>query len=263
MSTEVKNRRKVYGSSSAFLWGRVVFTDSKAGCLRNILLQANDVREGDIPEKYKEMGAVNEARYEQYLKDMGIQYQREFKVEHSIIPDSNVTFSGRVDFIRELPGYKEVEELKSTDSKTKRRNVIKNGAWVPENLAQAVSYMISLECITGRLVYTYFERDEGGKLMMEDERAFEILIEPSGRISVDGSPTQFSVNDQLNHRLAARAVIDTGNVWDRPYNWDSAFKSPCKYCPFNKACDKYDEGNMSSTEFIDEAKKLITTKEQK
>lgn len=248
--------KKVYMSNSGFMWGRVVFTDYKSGCIRNILLSANGVREGEINKKYQVLGELNEERYEAYLKSIGANYVRELAVKHPITPDSEVVLSGRIDFLRQLTGFVEVDELKSTDSTNKRREVIKKGKWVTENLAQAISYMISMECVTGRLVYTYYEMDDITKQYEpRDERAFEIMIESSGRISVDGTPTQFSVNDQLNHRLAAKTAIETHTVWDRPYNWDKPFQSPCKFCPWSSTCDKYDDGKLADTDaFIHDAK---------
>ncbi len=217
----------------------MVFTDSKAGCVRNILLQSHHVRESSIPEKYKIMGAANEARYGKILKESGIKYDVEKPIKYALTAVPSVMFSGRADFIRYLDSQIVVDELKSMDSKNKAREVIKNGNWVPENLAQLISYMVATQTPDGRLIYTQFEDGEPTK-----ERAFEIVIDEAGRICVDGTPTKFTVYDQIAHLNLAARLIENNEVGERPYNWNAPFKSPCGYCPFKATCDKFDAGEL-------------------
>jgi hypothetical protein len=255
---------KLYGSSSAFLWGRVVFTDNKTGCLRNILLQSQGVREGSIAQKYIDIGNMNEERYEKHLKDSGIKYDREFVIKQSVPAVPSVYVSGRVDFIRYLDSGAVVDELKATESKTKLREVIKNGQWVTENLAQLVGYMVALKTSLGRLTYGYYEVPKGKKAHeFKLERAFEVLIDDAGRICVDSAPTQFTVHDQIAHTNAAARVIQSGEIWDRPYLWSVPFKSPCQWCPFKASCDAYDAGQIKDlTEFVKSAKAALLTKQE-
>ncbi len=246
-------RKTVYGSSSAFAWGRLVFTDSKAGCIRNILLQSHGVREGSIPEKYKIMGAANEARYNKILADSGIKYDQERPIKHAVAAVPSVLFSGRADFIRYLDSTVVVDELKSMDSKNKAREVLKHGNWTPENLAQLIAYMVGMQTPDGRLIYTQFEDGEPTK-----ERAFEIVIDEAGRICVDGAPTKFTVYDQIAHLNAAARAIENNEIWERPYNWNAPFKSPCGYCPFKATCDKFDAGEIKDVQaFVMSAKEDI------
>lgn len=254
-----KQNKKIHGSSSAFAWGRIVFTEYKGGCLRTILLNSYGVREGDIQEKYKILGALNEERHEEILKESGVKYDREFVVKQAVPSNPTVSFSGRVDFVQHLDSGIVVEELKSTDNKNKLREVIKNGTWVTENLAQLVSYMVALRTPIGRLIYTYYDLDKTtGKYEAKKDRAFEVVIDDAGRICVDSAPTRFTVHDQIAHTQAAAKVIETGEIWDRPYHWNMPFKSPCIYCPFSGTCDAYDAGAIKDvTDFVMSAKKDI------
>lgn len=259
-----KMRNKLYGSSAAFLWGRVVFTDHKTGCLRNILLQSQGVREGDIAEKYKAIGALNEERHEQVLKDANIKYDREFAVKQSVPAYPTVSVSGRVDFVRHMDNGIIIDELKATESKNKLREVLKNGHFVTENLAQLVGYMVALQTTQGRLVYAYYEIPKGGTTHeFKKERAFEVIIDDAGRICVDTTPTQFTVYDQIAHTKAAAKVIRDMEIWDRPYMWSVPFKSPCQWCPFKATCDRYDAGQITDvTEFVKSAKSDLLTKQE-
>lgn len=240
------------------MWGRLVFTQYKTGCLRNILLQSRGVREGDIQEKYKILGAANEERFEKTLLEAGDEFKREVPIKTPIAANPSIILSGRADFVRTVNGSIIIDELKSTDSKTKLRDVIKNGRWVVENLAQLVCYMIEFKTTMGRLIYTYME-PEGGVYTAKKERAFETVIDDAGRICIDLEPTKFTAQDQIAHRNAAAKVILTGEVWERPYDWNVAFKSPCAYCSFAPVCDRYDNGEIEGTDaFVLEANRQLS-----
>jgi hypothetical protein len=255
---------KLYGSSAGFMWGRIVFTDHKTACLRSILLQSMGVRDGDIKEKYKVIGALNEERYEKILKDSNVKYDREFVIKQSVPSVPSVSISGRVDFVRYLDNGVYVDELKATESKTKLREVMKNGQWVTENLAQLVGYMVALKTTNGRLIYGYYEVPKGKTdHEFKQERAFEVLIDDAGRICVDAQPTRFTVHDQIAHTNAAAKVIATQEIWDRPYLWQVPFKSPCQWCPFKASCDKVDSGAITEvTDFVKSAQSDLLTKQE-
>lgn len=254
-----KPKYKLYASSSGFIWGRLVFTDYKTGCLRNVLLQSRGVKEGEIDEKYKVMGALHEQLHEDMLKAHKTPYEREFVIKYKVVDD--VEFSGRADFV--IPNIR-VEELKSTDSKNTMKKIMKDGKVRTEHLAQITGYMIPLKMDTGRLIYGYYEKNEAtDKYEKKFDRAFEILIDDAGRICIDGTPSGFTVGDYLSYTKAAAYVVKTGEIWSRPNNWTSKFASPCKTCPWSKSCDKIDQGLIEGdVAFVNDALNTLKAKEK-
>ena len=177
-----------------------------------------------------------------------------------IVPEHGVTLTGHVDFLilNDDGEAVAIEELKSVTSKNTHRNVIKNGNFVIENLAQTVAYMVAMRVVKAKLIYTYYEED-GGELHAQDERTFKISIDNFGRIFVDDLPTRYTVQDYLAHRNAAAIAVSTGRVPQRPHAWDAPFGSPCAYCPFSKACDDWDKGVIESDEaFVELSTKCLS-----
>jgi hypothetical protein len=246
-------------SSSAFAWGDLVFTDYKSGCFRKILIQSRGVRD-KIKPQYTELGALNEQRHEDRLKSEGQRYLREHAVGRGIAGGSGVTLSGHIDFLlydRDGINAASVDELKSVSSTNTRRNVIKNGHYVTENLAQIVSYMAETRVQNGRLIYTYYQEGEA-----VDERTFRVTLDEFGKIFVDSKATQFSYHDILSHQSKAAAVIKDGTVGPRPFRWEFQFVSPCTFCPYKQACDQYDAGAIEGAEsFVKYAEQLLISKE--
>lgn len=250
------NPNEFRASSSAFQWGDIVFTHYKTGCLRKILIQSRN-HQAPINPKYTEIGAVNEDRHEVRLREEGKTFIREFDFKSTVPTVDGVTFSGHIDFLHtDGTNPTMVDELKSVTSKNVKREVIKNGMWVPENLAQTVGYMGEAKVSKGRLIYTYYEQDTNNqKWYALDERTFHVTVDDFGKVAVDSKPTQYSFYDVLSHRVSAAKVIKDGTVGPRPYRWELQFVSPCTWCPFKKACDKYDEGSIEGTDaFVDYAK---------
>lgn len=247
---------KIYPSSSGFAWGTLVFTDSKAGCLRAIYISSKGVKE-EIPEYHKIRGLANEELHEALLKKLGIPYSREVVIKDMV---DGVESSGRADFILHHENGDQIDELKSTESKNVSRDVIKNGHVKPEHLAQLVNYMTSLKITESKLITTYLEKDKDGKYEAKSDRVFQILIDESGRICVDGTPTKFHVSDQIRHRqLSAKVVKDEfqGKI-PRPNNGTTPFVGSCGFCPYKLACDKYDDGSIEgNSALVDMAKQLI------
>lgn len=244
-------------SSSAFAWGRLVYTDYKSGCLRKILLQSRNVSKA-IDSKYTTLGTLNEDRHQARLEREGrknIRREPEFKLDLA----KGVSLSGHSDYVYEDG----VDELKSVSSKNVLRNVIKNGNYVTENLAQLVCYMMAFAKDFGRLIYTYYEDGEVGidkKTGAELERIFIVTIDAFGRIAVDSQVTKFTFNDLLAHQEQAALTIATGEVLQRPYRHDAPFASPCSFCPYKEACDAYDSGEISTAnEFVNMAKELCAS----
>lgn len=255
--------KKIYASSSAFAWGQLVFTDSKAGCVRSILLSANGVREGDIDIKHQIRGKLNEDLYEEKLKASGINYIKEHPITAKVPGYSNIIVSGRVDYLEHRERGDEIAELKSTESDSVKREVIIKGKPKVTHLAQAVSYMVMLKVPVAKLICTAYDNDNG-TYVASKERMFEITLDDAGRVCVDSTPSGFSVSDLYTHQILAARMISEHRVGPRPKDHDAAFGSPCNFCVWKDACEAYDKGAIESTtdSFISYAKQFSKEKKQ-
>jgi hypothetical protein len=240
-------------SSSAFQWGDITFTDYKTGCLRKILLQSLDIH-ATVESKYGALGSVNEDRHEQQLIASNEKYLREFEVLSTVASVPEISSSGHIDFlITDGTNPTRVDELKSVQSTNTRRNVIRNGEYVTENLAQLVAYMGEARVGKGRLIYSFYDK---GKVT--EERIFNVSIDDFGKIWVDSRPTNFAFNDVVAHRVAAAKVIRDKTVASRPYRWELQFVSPCTWCVFKAACDAHDSSVSGGTDsFVEKAKQCL------
>ncbi len=255
------NVNEFRASSSAFQWGEMVFTDYKTGCLRKILLQSKE-QQATIDPKYGILGKINEDRHEARLISEGKKYIREFEFKTSIPSVPEVYFSGHMDFLLlENTFPVSVDELKSVTSKNVKRTVIKNGEYNTENLAQTVAYMGEAKVPKARLIYTFYEVDtNNNNYYATDERIFNVGVDDFGKITVDSKPTQFTFNDVLAHRVASAKVIRDSVVAQRPYRWELNFVSPCTFCAFKEACDKFDSGEIVGTDaYVSYAKSIKET----
>lgn len=220
------------------MWGKSVYTKYSNSCLRSILIKSRLPKyESNIDVSHQIRGKHNEDTYEQYLIDQGIPYEREVAITKG-------DFSGHIDFFTHNI---KVVELKSSQSKS-RKSDIKKGEYVVENLAQAVAYMLVKETVVGELIYSFWSEDTSGELKYEFNYVHKILVDDFGRICLNGLPTQWTVYDLLAHQHHALKVQNEGIVWDRPHNYDLMWGSPCKYCPFSKACDAYDTGAVTDAD---------------
>lgn len=252
-------------SSSAFQWGDLTFTDYKTGCLRKILLQSRNI---DAPftgvstedPDGTTLGDVNENRHVERLYNEGHKkFLREVEFKGKVPQEPTISYSGHCDFIiaNDInPAF--VDELKSATSKNTRRNVIKNGEYVTETLAQLLSYMGEAKLVNGRIIYTYYEQDTNTKTYHAiDARTFHVTVDDYGKVFVDKKATQWHYQDVIAHRVAAAKVIRSGQVAQRPYRWDTEWASPCKFCHFKDACDKFDSGEIEGdVAFVEYAKNL-------
>lgn len=255
---EKPKNKKVYGSSSAFMQGSIVFTETPSGCLRNTLLQSRGVRDNNIDPCHIIRGAMNEEEFEKRLQAQGADYKREVPVQSPVAGFPSVTFSGRCDFIiLDEQGNRRVIELKSTESKSRLKD-IKSGFYKIYNLAQLVAYMIENRTTKGELIYTYYAK-VGDQYKQEFESVLPVVVDDHGSIVVNNLPSGFTVHDQLLHRVNSAKVITEGIIWSRPHKWDVKWKSPCNFCAFKSACDRVDSGDIVDADtFAVEAQKLVT-----
>jgi hypothetical protein len=245
-------RKKLYPSSSAFMIGELVVTDYDSGCLRAILLAANGART-EIPEIYMKVGAAHEDWYEETVlkKDPRIiTYATEVPIKLPIPGVEGVLYSGRMDVLaaHEKVGTV-IHETKGTISKNTRLAVIRKGKVKLNQLAQLVSYMIAKECTRGKLVVGYYE-DEDGSLVHQEGRDFKVEIDEDGSILIDGERYEYTVAHQMAHRQAAARTLVSGEIAERPANWDQKWGGPCGNCTFREVCNKFDRGELDGSEFI-------------
>lgn len=251
------NPNELRMSSQGFAWGSLVHTRWKSACLRKILIQSQGYQY-ELDPKYAKLGQINEDRHAKRLVAEGYDFLRES--EFLRLGDHGINVRGHCDFTVRLAGRKTwqfVDELKSVQSKNVRREVIKNGVYTVENLAQLCRYMFEAMVTKGRLIYTYWERDEDNDTWNpEDERIFLVHFDDYGRIFVDRKPTEFVASDLTAHENAACQVIAEKIVWpDRPFRGDVPFVGACHFCPFKTVCNDYDSGKIEGADiFIEEAK---------
>lgn len=232
-------------SSSAFAWGRQIHTKYKTGCLRRILVASRSDTSPAIEEKYVIVGKLNEERHAARCTGPHIREQRyERDLGYGVVLAGHADFT-HYDAFTGKPDS--IDELKSVQSKTTRRDVIKNGVWIIENLAQLVCYMSLAEVQVGRLIYSYYECINTVWTCM-DERIFNVAIDDFGRVHVDSNPTKYTIHDLFAHQMQAAEVIATGKLADRPLGWDAVFGSQCGYCPYVHACNAYDAGEIEGTD---------------
>jgi hypothetical protein len=226
--------------------------------MRSILLGSHGVRE-KISGDHQERGALNEDLFAERLNGQGSKYVREKPLVRPIYGFNDTYFSGRLDYMLiDDSKPKRVLELKSSESKNVFKDVIQQGKYKTENLAQLISYMVAEQCILGSLIYTYYEREKSSKVLKKSsERCFEVEIDHAGKILVDGNPSEFTVQDQLLHQHTAAKCLNDQIIYHRPYKWQD-FDGPCKRCPFNKVCEAYDRREIKTKEdFIFQAFRTV------
>jgi len=203
------------------------------------------------------LGDLNERNYEEKLKAENVIYIREKPVKLPV-ENFDILFSGRIDFETADGTGKCVHELKSVSSEYVRKNTIRYGKYKPENLAQCVAYMIRTETDIGKLVYTFYEDAKTANPVQQESRVFDITLDAKGTIFVDAKPTIYTVQDQIRFQFVAAQVLSEPQVYHRPFNWDSKWGSPCKFCDYKGICEKWDLGEVSSSiEFLEQCEQSI------
>jgi CRISPR/Cas system-associated exonuclease Cas4 (RecB family) len=232
--TDIKIK-KYYPSSAAFLWGDLTLTKDSSGCLRKILFSSHGLRE-EIDPVYAEVGRAHEEWVNERLEE----FEREVPVRGNILGNDSVEYAGRADYLNS----NEVIECKATLSKRARLDIIRKGNVKINHLAQLVSYLIQLELQQGRLIVGFYEQDQDKKFVCTESREFKVTIDDEGRILIDAQISPYRVHDQLAHMQRAAKHLAEGTLGPRPADWDAKYTSPCNYCPFKAACDKYDSGDQ-------------------
>lgn len=275
-----------FGNSAFFINGKVI--TNKEGCLRIILLRANDIEMPILPQTKKTfaLGHINEEIFiENYIKPLGSKYDVEkeflnttkdgtFEVGHSDVIAYNVTTNEPIVF-----------ELKSVSSVNSHKNYVLKDDYKIDNLAQLVNYMHMAGSKEGYLVYSSFiwgdyykpksgipeieEAYNSGRLVTDNFRINEkgIQIAPSDKfykitfdtdlnILIDGELSGFNKKEVLKHKLLVSRMLKSQSVFPERPETLTQF-SPCSFCSFKEVCLSFDEGVLSSTqEFLSEAKQV-------
>ena len=237
----IQKKNKYNPSSSGFLLPAGTMSDYSSGCLRYMLVSSKQ-RTPYFDPLFAKIGAFHERWYEAKLGDQveGV----EVVVKSDITPLTE--FSGRMDFVTK---DKRIHETKASFSNNFYLDVIRDGKYKLSHLSQIVCYMIDLEQMEGVIACGYYEMDSQGEFSQSGFRTFTVTIDANGKILVDGEHTGYDVFQQLAHRNAAAAVLESQTVAGRPANVGS-YKSPCNYCPMRNTCDRYDAEEIDKDEFI-------------
>ena len=239
MNTSEKPK-KLYPSSSGFCWGNMVITEYDSGCLRSILITANGYRK-NIPEVSMELGRRwEDITFDQLTNEQPWPFHRELPFKNEIY---GVIVSGRCDYVLYDDEGPIVIECKGTGSKTAPTDIIKNGKYKINHLAQITSYFLHYGASRAELRVSY---------LCQTSRTFKITIGQDGMIMVDGKPSGFTMQDQLEHTRNAALAVTEGIVWSRPHTMKG---DPCKWCNHKDVCDRWDRNEIATTEdFINAAK---------
>lgn len=241
---------KIYPSSSAFMIGDLIHTDSQGGCLRNILMADHGVRDDSISDVNIRVGAAHEAYYARNLSD------EVFGAETPVKGDVNgIPYSGRADFVTKFNGLYVPHETKATVSYNTYRKVIKDGQVKSNNLSQLVFYMTHFNTPYGKLIYGYYKDLDGYLFELKEMRTFKVVIDESGNIMIDGQHSGYMVQEHMAHRIAVAEMLKSQTVEERPQGCQSG-EGACKWCVFKQTCLRWDTGLLTTTEeFIEDGRK--------
>lgn len=244
----------VRGANSGFLINGKIPSKYNASCPRVILLRSKGIEKPVDLTSYMtfEVGHLWEEFFELGAKEAFDKPVKEWKTykddeEISEVLPSGSRFSGRPDHVITFEdGTRAVVETKSVSSVSSAKELL-SGKYKSEYLAQLVAYMDVLKINQGYLAFGIFCWGYGIK---PDILVIDVQIDSAGDVLVNGSYTEYQVEHSRLHRELAGWVIDTNTVVDSRLVTESA----CKYCPFAKVCDKFDEHKINGTEFINLAR---------
>lgn len=273
-----------FGNSAFFINGKVI-TD-KEGCLRIVLLRANEVEAEIRPQTKKTfaLGHANEEVFiENYVTPLNVKYEKEKEFQRTT--KLNTWEVGHSDVIAyENNTTPVVFELKSVSSINSHKNYVLGDKFKLDNLAQLVNYMHEAKASKGFLVYgSYvwgdyykpkntesiekafnegrlvtdeFNLNEKGIQIRPADKFYEVKFKDDGTIIIDGKETEFNKKEVLKHRIAASRVLAEQSVFpERP---ESLTYHPCSFCNWKNTCLSYDQKIITTTEeFIQSAKEEI------
>lgn len=254
--------KMVRGANAAFLKDGEIYADKEAGCLRIILLRSLGIEK---PPEFNSMltfayGNLWEAVYAKAAAVGGYAKVESDSSVECEIEGTDTLFSGRPDHIlHHHDGSIEIVETKSVSSAKQVGKVFRDDYVSPNYLAQVVSYMVAKDTDKGRLSYGSMFWSSGSFFSKPAVKEFVVTIDDS-RININGIYSGFTTKHLGLHKQLSAFVIENKKVWEkRPKDADA-----CKFCPFLKVCDKYDDKNikMTDAEFVTETKKVVHGEEE-
>ena len=234
-------KRRISPSHAAWTTGPNVITSYEKSCVRYMVWQRRFEKEANIDPMYKAIGDIDEALHAVRLQQNGWPFQREIEFKHPMA-GTEITIEGRLDFWIDHPEGPMITEKKSITSANRWRTIIKNGQFDTGHLAQLVSYMAIKKVPRGQLAYSFWKWSEGlDGFIVDDTRAFEVQLTPTGSITVDGQPFQYHVRDLQNWFMLVAKFMDRADIELGPRPQPaSAWANPCKGCPLAESCNQYD-----------------------
>lgn len=222
-----------------------------------LLLQAHDIR------KYDDASAASKAAGILFEDEINRSLCTEFGTEN-VAKEVGLTLTstpegwctnGRADYVVTLEDSSRlIAECKATRSSATAAD-FRAGRIKEYHLSQTTNYMQVVGARFGRI---YCGVVRTNKKTGADEvsyvRCYNIEI-TDGKITIDGAPFHYSVEDSLNCFDVVADCYYEGRVPDRPRDYNSTWKSPCISCPFSTACEAY-ETTGSVPVFFNEAKQL-------
>jgi CRISPR/Cas system-associated exonuclease Cas4 (RecB family) len=218
----------------------MVITEYDSGCLRSMLITANGYRK-NIPESSMELGRVwEDTVFDRLLTEQPWPFHRELPFKYEV---DGVVISGRCDFVVYDDKGPLVLECKATASKYAPKDIIKDGKYKINHLAQVTNYLTYWETDRAEIMVSY---------MGKESRTFQVGLTKGGQITVDKKDSGFNIHDQMQHTKNAAKALKENIVWDRPHTMKG---DACRYCNHAKTCLKWDLGELTTTEeFINDAK---------
>lgn len=258
---------QIRGGNSGYAINGIPYSNSQQACLRIILLRHHKIEPpiDDTSKKVFEVGFLNERFHSSPDK------QPDFKVAVSLT--ENTSFCGSVDFMtKEGP-----EEHKSVTSLNTYEEVFTNNFYKMDNLTQLANYMVATKSPKGKLIYTsytqaitysdiknYSWEEINQKISTiynknnpPEVKVFNVNLDREGRFYVDGKPQNLYIRYIKEFWSLAAEVVENNIVYPtRPKSTKQG--SPCLFCPFKKACKKWDENPTTTEDFLEAAKTCIS-----
>lgn len=283
----------VRGGNSGFIIDDVVY-DGASGCLRRVLLRHHGIEEpteGVDPVTGKGLAADPVSRLQfalgysaeetqsYIIRKSGIEVDEDVEVISPITEKTSLM--GHSDAVAKAgQPYAPVYEYKSVNSPSRmKETMIDGGSFKWGHLAQLFTYMVARKNPLGELRYMLMFRPDSFrkvigktkdprpkniykeyKLSMADVKIFYARIKKDGYLHVgEGKDSLVSTGVHIKHIKAHNAakakVVEENMVWfTRPESYESE-KPGCMFCPFQATCDKWDQGEIETTEeFLDSAR---------
>lgn len=236
MKSEEKQVIKIYPSSSAFMVGAAVVSDSNKSCPKyQAALALTGLRSRDLPQEvaaeYAGLGALNEARIAEKLRRAGTPFEREKPFQ---IAYKDGLISGRVDF-QLLDGS--ILEIKATTSEYVYKKVFEQGEPKLSWVAQAASYVSLLKAPRCTIIASYYELTEaydGFQIVAEKE--FVVSVD-SGQILVNGVVYPYTEKDLARwYATMYKTSADPFAPAAELQQDTNPYASPCNSCPLREPC---------------------------